>query len=350
MTEKRWFNVPLPSSPVLPTMEAGARFRNSIKPLRRIKMENNKRVVLTLALVAVIAVAAIGIGYAYTASTTNTGNNSGAAYMTLTPTTDGTEAKWTQAYNANVTYDTLNQSTGTVYNLSQQDLKEYPEYHATGVTTINAQKIGGLILAISTVNVEDDFVIEMVNTTGTMSNKYTYKIGYSYGTTAESVTAPDGATETYKEYFIDYTPGTPVSIKGNVSDTSELVDHTTHFFKSTVRFVAVNLYVTAAEEQSTPLAAALTDVSFRFTATTSEPSNVHTVVLNVTPSNVGVTVTADKQLVAIYGDNVVLQFTPEGGNITGVSVGGNPISPVEGKYTIPLATATVIVNITVSAS
>ncbi len=72
-------------------------------------MENNNKIVLSLALAAIIAVAAIGIGYAYTAMTTNSGNNAGIEYVSLIQGDDG---KYQFSADDKIIWDTKDYRTG----------------------------------------------------------------------------------------------------------------------------------------------------------------------------------------------------------------------------------------------
>lgn len=85
-------------------------------------MENNKRIMLSLAMVAIIAVAAIGAGYAYTAMTTNSGNSASSEYITLAQ--DGNAAYKFTGDTAKVYWDTENTKTNegkikTTYKISE---------------------------------------------------------------------------------------------------------------------------------------------------------------------------------------------------------------------------------------
>ncbi len=252
-------------------------FCDSALAPRRITMENNRRVVLSLALVAIIAVAAIGIGYAYTASVSNTGNNSDVDYLTIKSLTDdgsdeGTDLDnaYSQNFSKNIALDTT-----TTLDTSDDEVKiEYKLAEGTTklVGSINYTAAGYVYLVIDQQkSSSEQYALTVLGVAGTgegdvfNTNDFAYVWEFIVVSSDNQLTDPsvfDGETPEYVNY--DTTAGSRITITDSKNYT---------FVKATLLVALKNSegpVNTITTDYEHPLdKKAMQNVTFTFKATTN---------------------------------------------------------------------------------
>lgn len=236
-----------------------------------------RKIVLILTVAALVMVA-IGVGYAYTAMTTNTGNTAETEYLIITQT-DGTQAKYSGAFNQALSFDTVtvltDKGAGQDPRYVQEVLYEVSDGSVTQYGSTEYVMLGSVYLIVDESRSDDDYKVTTTvsGATGLDLDDYRYYVQYSVGSGASIETAKASAEGVTPDEdtgdLIGLTVTAPSTDAKAVSGTitnEEDNDYTVIIVKVFASLLGGNSYTRALDD---PLnVTVLNDVVFRFTAGT----------------------------------------------------------------------------------
>ena len=215
-------------------------------------VSRNTSILLAVAIIAIGAVAIIGVAYAYTASTDNTGNTSGDEYIILSQ-----GGSYTGAFNGNVKYDTITNSTGTTYEISSDQFKQIlSSEQMGGGAAVYATCLGTKDITVTGYNNATNFKFS-VSQKETDGMTGTYYIGIKVGNGDEQIrafTSTTGTANYYKETSNGDHGDVPLFANGTAIDAVDDGSVT----------ITVKLYLTTISGSALLTTPPLNNVAFEF--------------------------------------------------------------------------------------